>query len=235
MKKLVVMLTVAFFATITGLRAQTDTSYLLIQGPFGTNGATETFDWQVNYQAGTLVTGQDLLTAVLGSPSLTGNYSDSWGDTYNYWTSGNSATGAGYVDFSGDGLGLFLTSVTLNSTTVNQDPSWDPAWNYYAAEPTDGAWSFSEVGMQDRDLTNGSFDAWVFGANGDNGESVATIDNGTVGGTNDDQSASSGVNAPLTANFAGATVITVVPEPGSVALLLCGAGGMMMLYKKRRA
>jgi hypothetical protein len=240
MKKTIIALAVAYMATLTGLRA--DTSYLLIQGPFGAGGGTDTFEWQVNYQAGALLTGQALLNSIFGQPALNGTYSDGFGGTYNYYAAGNGTQGAGYIDFGSNPGQLtepFLTSVTLNSTTVAQDPSYSPGWNYYVAGGgpdngagySDGAWTYSNDGEMGRTLANGSFDAWVFGAT----YPAATIDDGTVGGINDDGSASTGVNAPTVADFAGATVIEVVPEPGSAALLIVGAAGLFKLYPRRRA
>jgi hypothetical protein len=235
MKKTIIAVAVALLAPLTGLRA--DTSYLLIQGPFGSGGGTDTFEWQVNYQAGALLTGQDLLNTVFGQPALNGTYSDDFGGIYNYYTAGNSAQGAGYIDFGSNPSQLtapFLAAVTLNSTTVAQDPSYSPGWNYYVAGEAghpDGAWTYSLGGSLTRTLVNGSFDAWVFGST----YPAATIYDGTVGGINDDGSTSTGVNAPMAADFAGAMVINIVPEPGSTALLLLGAAGLFELYKRRRA
>ena len=63
MKKKTITLAVALFAAVAGLRA--DTSHLLIQGPFGAGGTEATFKWQVNYGAGVLLNGQDLLFPAL--------------------------------------------------------------------------------------------------------------------------------------------------------------------------
>ena len=67
MKKKTITLAVALFAAAAGLRA--DTSYLLIQGPFGAGSTEATFKWQVNYGAGLLVNGQGLLNTVFGTPA----------------------------------------------------------------------------------------------------------------------------------------------------------------------
>lgn len=227
-KETIVAVAVAFFAAIAYARA--DTSYLLIQGPFGAAGAIETFQWQVNYPAGDLETGQDLLNVIFGSPSFSGTYyTDPYGNPYPYWTAGNGTQGAGYVDYP-QYDGLFLASVTLDSTTVLQDPSYSPGWNYYVAGGgsnygtgyTNGTWTYSNDGLDSRSLTfpgndSDSFDAWVFGST-------------------DDPPAVQGANyAPTAADFANATVITIVPEPGSAALLLFAAGGILATFKGRRA
>jgi len=223
MKKQIITLVVVFVAASSGLRA--DTSYLLIQGPFGLSGTSATFKWQVNYQSGMLVTGQDLLGAVFGSPTLNGTYTDAFSSTYNYYKAGNSTQGAGYIDFGTTNTfnQPFLVSLTLDSTTVAQDPSYSPGYNYYVAGggsaqtyPNAGAWTYSGDGTITRTLVNGSFDAWVFGN---------TFPSATIAGT---------ANTPTTVNFASATVIDVVPEPTGVALLLLSAGGLCAFSKRRR-
>jgi hypothetical protein len=251
LKKQIIALTVALFATITGLHA--DVSYLLVQGPFGSSGTEKTFEWQVNYPTGYLQTGQDLFTAVFGSPSLDGTYTDAYGTPYNYYTAGNSTQGIGYIDFGSTTssppsipVSPFAVSFTLGSTRVTMDSSYSPGWNYYVAggggpngadypSPLgvpypDGSWDYSNDGALSRTLANGSFDAWVFGGT----YPAATIDNGTNGGTNDDGSTSTGTNSPTTVNFATAKMLNV-PEPGSATLLLSGAGVMMVLLKRRRS
>ena len=206
------------FAATASLRA--DTSYLLIQGAFGPGNTEETFKWAITYPTGYAISGQDLLTAVFGSMSLNGTYSDDFGGTYPYLTAGNDTTGAGYIEFFGS---PFLASVTLNSITVAQDTSYNSIWNYYVAGggsnlgngyDNSGAWTYSQDGSLARTLVDGSFDAWVFGGFGT-----------TVDGE---------VNNPTTENFAGATALSI-PEPGSTTLLLVGAGGLLVYFKKRRA
>jgi hypothetical protein len=228
MKKKIITLASALFVTFTGLRA--DTSYLLIQGPFGAGGTLETFQWQVNYQIGALAwTGQDLLTAVFGTPTLNGTYA--FDSTLNYYKAGNSTQGVGYIDFGSQTtsppstpVSPFVVSFTLGSNTVAQDPSYSPGFNYYVAGggsaqtyPNAGAWTYSGDGLTTRTLANGSYDAWVYGN---------TYPAATVAGAG---------NAPTTADFAGATVINVVPEPTGAALLLLGAGGLCAFSKRRRA
>jgi hypothetical protein len=227
MKKYSITMAAALFVAVVGLRA--DTSYLLIQGPFGLSGSESTFKWQVNYQAGMLVAGQDLLNAVFGTPSLNGTYTDGFSFVYDYYKVGNSTQGAGYIDFDHAPNQLtspFLVSLTLGSTTVAQDPSYSPGFSYYVAGgggaqayPNGGLWTSSQDGTSTRTLVNGSYDGWVFGSTIYQAEAQI---NGTA-------------NTPTTLNFAGATVINVVPEPASAALLLLGAGGLLTVSKRRRA
>ena len=224
--KSIIMWVAAFFAALASVRA--DTSYLLLQGPFGSGGAEETFQWQINYPTGELVSGMDLLNTILGSPSFSGsNYPTYFGSLQPYWIAGNSTQGAGYINYSGTATtgstlltNPFLAAVTLDSTTVAQDSEYINIWNYYVAGGgsnygagyANGAWLYSNDGLLSRSLVNGSFDAWVFGS---------VYDLSGVDGAN---------NAPTAADFSGATVITVVPEPGGAALQLSGMGGVLALY-----
>jgi len=213
----------AFFAVCAAVYA--DTSYLLFQGPFGSGGAEETFKFQVTYSTGSLVTGQDLLNYILGTPASNGTYTDAYGTPYPYFTSTNGANGAGYLDFSyGAGASLFAQSFTLNGTSVAMDPSYDPGWNYYVAGGSgsgnggaydnDGSWVFSNDGSDTRQIADGSFDGWVFGASGANGENPAMI-------TGDD-------NAPDADNFAA------VPEAESLVPVFVAMAGVWTLMRRRR-
>ena len=192
-------------------------SYLMIQGPFGSGGSTQTLKWQVNYNAGTLVTGYDLLKAVFGTPVAAGTYDDAFFTTYNYFTSGNSTQGAGFIDFGGGSY--FTESFTLGGTKVAQTTDYATGWNYYAAGGSyaNGTWAYSNDGITTRTLTDGSFDGWVYG----NTYPSATI---TGSGT-----------APLASNFTSATVINLsaAPEPGRVAL--CGVALAALALRRLRA
>jgi len=207
------VLAILFLAGHTMVRA--DTSYLLIQGPFGSGGAEETFQWRVNYQAGLLVDGEDLLTAVFGPTALDGSYMDEYGGTYPYLTASSGGQAMGAIDFYGS---PFVISFTLNSTTVAQDPSYSPGWNYYVAGggdnggagyASDGTWDYSNDGLDSRTLADGSFDAWVFGST----DNLPMIDGQA--------------NAPTAADFASATVVNIVPEPSTTGLLVLAAVGIV--------
>jgi len=217
MKKLLIV--AAAFAAAASLRA--DTSYLLIQGPFGAGSTTATFKWQVNYPTGALGYGQDLLNSVFGTPTLNGIYTDGYSSTYPYYSAGDATTGAGYIQFS---FGPLLASVTLGGVKVDMDPFYSPGFNYYVAGGSgssgnpyaSGAWTYSDDGEGTRTPANGSYDGWVFGS---------TYPAAPINGAG---------NTPTAANFSTATVINV-PEPASAALLLIGAGGLLAFAKRRRA
>ncbi len=227
MKKKISTLAVALFAAAAGLRA--DTSYLLIQGPFGPLDAELTFKWQVNYPAGALVYGQDLMNAVFGAPTQNGVYMDAFANTYDYYEAGTGMQKAGYIDFGtmpGTLTSPFLVSLTLGLTTVTQEPDYNPGFTYYVAGgggaqayPNGGTWSSSLDGAATRTLANGSYDAFVFGPTDYQMEAQ-------ISGT---------TNTPTATNFIAATPINAVPEPASALLFLIGAGGLLALSKRRRA
>ncbi len=206
--------------------AHADVSYLLIQGPFGSGDTTETFKFQVTYPNASMATGQDLLDAVLGTPVMSGSYTDAYSGMYPYYTSTKGANGAGDILFS---EGLFTESFTLDGIKVAQDTSYDPGWVYYVAGgsgpnadgqgmpgsyPNTGSWNFSNDGQQLRQVANGSFDGWVFGEPFEN----PTMISGTE-------------NAPVASNFAAAPLASV-PEPDSLALLLLGGAGVFALLRR---
>lgn len=218
MKKLLFTIATSIFVSHL---ACADTSYLLIQGPFGASSSIETFEWKVNYTHGTLNTGLDLLNAVFGTATDTATLYQS---TYELFSAGNNVQGASYIDFGSGGSSLFTISYTLGGTTVEQDPSFDPGWNYYVAggsgsgnggSYSSGSWTYSQDGLNTRGLSDGSFDGWVIG------ETFPNVP--IAGGT--------GADAPNTTNFAGATTVNVVPEPASAALLCLG--GLLFIRRRR--
>jgi hypothetical protein len=213
MKKLLLAAATSIFLSHL---SHADTSYLLIQGPFGASDAVETFEWKVLYPHGSLNTGLDLLNAVFGQPTDTGTQ---YQNTYEIFSAGNNVQGAHYIDFGSGGSSLFTISYTLGGKTVEQDGSYSPGWNYYVAGGSgtagnydSGAWTYSGDGLESRGLSDGSFDGWVYG----NTFPADTISGGTT------------TFAPTAANFAGATV---VPEPASLAFLSLGA---LLLIRRRR-
>lgn len=197
-------------------------SYLLVQGPFGAGDAVETYKWKVNYDPGQLVTGQDLLNVVFGIPADSGtNYTDGFGGTNPYFVSSNgSQLGAGYINFS---FGPFLESFTIKGKKVAQSIFYSPSWSYYnggGVYPNEN-WFASDTGTGSRNLTNGSFDGFVFGTDSGDPNYVPPAIVGTE-------------NSPQVTNFLSATLIDIsgAPEPGRTFLLLIGAGSLVM--RRRR-
>jgi hypothetical protein len=232
---------VCFITSALPASSHADTSYLLIQGDFGSGGTEENFKWQVNYQTGDLSTGQDLLNAVFGQPVLMGSYTDGLGDPpYDEYQAGSGSQSANYIDF-GTGLGLFPISFTLGGTTILQDPTYSPGWIYYAAGgsgaygpdddgdgaeyPNTGTWTpsnFCNDGLSQRTLADGSYDGWVFG-NPYNPDMI------------DDSSGAAGPNStefPVT-NSTNFFTILNIPEPGAPVLL--GATLAALAIWKRKA
>jgi hypothetical protein len=219
MKKQLLLIAASFFVSHL---VWADTSYLLVQGPFGSTGSVETFEWKVIYPHGSLTTGIDLLGAVFGKPTDTGNLYEG---TYEIFSASNNLKGASFIDFGTGGSSLFTISYTLDNKTVQQDDAFSPGWNYYVAGgaggnhggayDNTGAWTYSDDGTNSRALSDGSFDAWSFGA--------TFPPDPIAGGT--------GADAPTTPNFAGATVVNVVPEPASLTFLSLGA---LLLIRRRR-
>ena len=192
-----ISLIAALFLSVCGL-VQADTSYLLIQGPFGTLGATETFKWEVNYTAGTLRTGYDLLNAALTSSEFQRSYNA--------------------------GLGYSIDSFTLQGTVVAPTADWSKYWLYYTASATAGSWTVSDSGMSSTILVDGSYDGFVYGGSTYN-PTTTGYDYDPIAGAD---------NTPTTANFATATQVEAVPEPGSIALVFTGAAVALALRRKLR-
>lgn len=202
----------------------------MIQGPFASDGTVETHKWQVNYSAGQLTTGLDLLTAVFGNLNASGTYTDSSNSTYNYFTSTSTYGSAGYIDFGGGSYfteSFTLRNMTLINKKVAQDTSYSPGWNSYVAGGSgpfhggsytnNGSWIYADDGITSRQLADGSFDGWVYGG---------TFPAATISGDTSN-------NAPVESNFSSATVINLssTPEPGRPLLLIVG---LMTLVMHRR-
>lgn len=217
---------IAFLAASGLLAARADTSYLLIQGPFGSGSTTQTYKWQVNYTPGELSTGFDLLNAVFGTPVLTGSYTDAYSDNYPEYTSSKDGNSVQYYYYTSSSFsGYSPISFTLGGTYVLQDPTYDPGWGYYVAGGTgtysgtsyqnNGSWTFSSDGASARALANGSYDGWVFGA-------AFPDPNATIDDSNSDADP---VQSEFTTTDSSAFYqIVDIPEPGAPLLLLAAAG-----------
>jgi len=239
-----------------------DTSYLLIQGPFGSSGSTLTYKFQVNYPTGYLITGQDLLDAVFGNPVTAGTVqNDPIFGGLPYFVSGSSTTGATYASYD---PGTYLDlSFTLHSIKVDTDDS-TPAgtstlgWSYYVAGgagdgaiftppstysygtyPNAGAWTFSNDGTGSRFLSNGSFDGWVYGSTGSDIDftpvgNVATIDNTSNSDDPSDFSTRGANDIFVTVNVTLAGKYTILlSATGAGATIPQGAGCATMMVTNK--
>jgi hypothetical protein len=196
-----------------------DTSYLLIQGPFGSGSSEETFKFTVNYAAGSLATGQDLLNDIFGTPVPSGTSTDPTFLGQPIESAGNSTMGVTYLSSS---YGLLLYSFTLNGVEVDTDDNVPTGtstlgWNYYVAGGSgsfggdyadSGSWTLSGDGAGTRNLQNGTFDGWEFGNTGSDPGFTPVGSTATIDGAD---------NAPTTADF------IAVPEPSPIALLVIAA------------
>lgn len=221
MKKLLTLIVAALALAHTAF-AVVDTSYLLIQGPFGISGSTKNFEWQVIYNHGSLNTSFDLVSAVFGTPVNTGQqFDDGVGGSYPIFSAGNNVLGASFIDFGGNSL--FAISFTFDGVKVEQGDAYSTTWSLYAAggggpngvddtgprtDYPSGAWNYSNDGVQFRTLADGSFDGWVIGPFGT-----------TITDPN-----------PLASNFTTAQVINLVPEPSTALLLVFGG----LILRRRR-
>jgi hypothetical protein len=176
----------------------------------------ETFRWKVYDDSGNVLTGDGVLAAVFGPMANTGTmHPDTYGTNRPFWYAGNASQGAGYLYFS-EFDAFLIESFTVDSVTVAQDATGNPAWSYYVAGGSGlyatpgytpgtypvGEWTFSNDGFATRTAGQGTFDGWVFGAAYP--DPSATIDGAE--------------NTPVAANFAGASLA----KSGPGALTLTG-------------
>jgi hypothetical protein len=212
------------------INAHADTSYLLIQGPFGGGGSEVTYKWQVNYPAGYLTTSQDLLNAVFGGvPVADGTLQgDSTFGPAPVYKNGSSQNGGLYVYYPPDPPDFpeasFLTyAFTLRSTTVSTDDNVSIGqstlgWNFYVegGDASDnGEWNYSEEGQSSRLLSNDSYDGWVFGDTGSDPDFTPVGTTATI-----DDSSDSDDPSDFSNNGADDILMIVdIPEPGTAALL----------------
>lgn len=209
-------------------------AYLLVQGEFdGGNPGLETSRWQVNHTGTGVLTGQDLLDAVFGSPELVSGTHYKTDPTL--WAADGSTWEVDYTLYAG--AGFFVNSFLRNGVALIPDFLEGLGWNYFAAGGSyynsfddtsgtyaSGAWASSITGAGDRDLANGSFDAWVFGNDGYGATPQAAV------------SAPFNPPSPVTFTVAPLNVVNLgtVPEPRP-ALLLVGGLSAIALRRRRRA
>ncbi len=211
------------------------TSYMMIRGPFGAAGSTETHQFRFEYTGSQVVNGLSLLSTLFGTPVDAGTLYE--GNPYFTANGGILGTenSAAYVNY-GTAMApyLFIASLKLHNVEVDPPPyDWgapfNPAWIYYTSPNSSTAWAESWVGAAERTLTDGSFDAWVYGGFDSAGLSVSDVN------TVPPSSASFGSLTNLLYSGGGLSVYGVaaaVPEPGR--MLLLGVGGVALVFRRRR-
>jgi hypothetical protein len=207
------LLAVAAALAVACTSAFADSSYFLIQGPFGPAGETTTSKWRIDYESGDLVTGRDLLGAVFGE--MTNSGTTKYGAKL--YSAGNATKGITFLEYS---WGLLIHSISLGGIEIFAGPDLgDPYWGYFVAggsgefQPAgygSDAWHEALEGFSTRYLADGSFDGWLMGYWGDTLDSV-----------------------PLETYFADATVIAI-PEPGGIGLAFIGFSGIWVLKRRQR-
>ena len=241
MKRLLLLAALLVASSLTSVStSRADTSYMLVQGPFGSGSSVLTYKFQVNYPTGDLLTGQDLVNAVFGTPVQTGSYTDNYDNTYAEYTSSEGGRTATYY-YVPKYSELLLLGYTINGVSPFSDVSGDPSWylnvaggsGEYSGNISSGSWSFSGDGVETRYLADGSYDGWLFGNPGyDTGDGQWDLPADEIDNT-------SGLDAPTMPTFSGTgatdsfTVISV-PEPATAALL-AAAGVIAAAVGARKA
>jgi|GEM_PF-1123705 len=217
--------------TASSIHAAIWTSYVSIEVPDGAGGTSAQALYEVIYNTTDFadpanITGVDLLTCIFGVGTPGGNYTDAFAGTYPYSTAGNSSDAVGYIDFFGS---PFVESFTIGGTLHAQGTDYNPSWAYYVAGGTgsnalgmgmpgsygSGSFVLANDGFATRQVSNGSFDAWV----------LSPIDQSTFTPTE------APTLNPSVIDFSSAIRISHIPEPSRALLLLTG----MMIVGMRRS
>lgn len=190
----------------------------------GSNQAALVIDWNDGISPVSLVwgykwdgtaTGKDMFDAVLAADSRL--YA-----SMEYWPSydGYTVYGIGY-DLDAD-CSCFVSGArqdaggdedgyALDSSDHYKEGWFTGYWSYYVAETTcslPSTWDYSGWGISARTLSSGSWDGWSF---------VSNMSDWTSAGPPDTP-----------------TAATAVPEPGSLAAVICGLMGISGLVLRRR-
>ncbi|WP_206026056.1 PEP-CTERM sorting domain-containing protein [Roseimicrobium sp. ORNL1] len=232
----------------------TSSSYFMVQGPLGSGGAYQTYKFRVEYTGqltipgyqptppGTPVplvnTGEALIAAIFGNGVATasgiysnsvGTMSPSYGIPYSFQMAGGPEVIPGsYPD--GPQWGYFAAGGTYSNFYV--DP---PDINITLAS---GVWTQSPVGLSTRYLTNGSFDAYTFGALTPTGEEDAwgfpIYDFASPVGVQPTLADFSGVEMLVSASGLPYNVYLIVPEPSRALFLVLGIGLVIVRRSRGR-
>lgn len=191
--------------------AGTNQSALVIDFQYGgTESATEQ-SWAWGYRWDGAATGQDMLTEIqTADPSLTFD-STTFVNSVSYEVGSNSYERTS--DFVDDlSWGYYIAGGT--SPIFSNDPPFEQTGTFNAPHdgtdmPTTGQWSISTSGAADRELADGSWDAWSFGPYDPSTFEHQTPPSGTA--------------------FAAA-----VPEPATIAFLIGLAGFIPVAWRRFR-
>jgi hypothetical protein len=107
-------------------------------------------------------------------------------------------------------------------------------WGYWTRDAKDDAWIFSEVGVADREIRNGSVDGWTWGSGRNDHPPDETFDS-LCGGTKQTIAAPAPATAvPLAqAKPLGNTKGNYAAFAGFVALFACAAGAASVVRRRR--
>ena len=220
---------VAVILFCSGNKLCATTTYLLVEGKFPSSaGSLTTYIWEVQYSGSQLLSGQDLLNVVFGTPIVTG--APIGGQTY---SASNGTNGALYP-YSAV-YGFYPSRFTIDGLQGEETPAnYSSYWSYFSA----GGGYNDTSGTGYNDPVAGPYDggAWAYGATGPSdrlleypGGSAPSFDAFTFG-----QGSAPSI-LPTVSAFNGATVINLnsVPEPGRVMLLALGVVGIMQRRNRR--
>ena len=181
MKKSLIVMFGVIFVTIGNLFAQlvadmddiqfwvgtgSNRSALVIDFHYGGNQSATQQSWVWGYRWDGTATGEDMLTAIsMADINLTVDTPSFIQDLFYLAGTNLYAQSADYVnDFS---WGYYIAGG--QSVIYDQNPPYGPVGNFDAPNgglnlPSSAQWSISTSGSADRSLSDGSWDAWSFGA-----------------------------------------------------------------------
>jgi hypothetical protein len=171
------------------------------------------------FAPGAPTTTYDLLVAIFGTASPTGN-PGAFGTSSPEFLLG-PASGQRLLGGIHPTFGLFVEDVFLERDPsspgtliggINDDITFDPTWQNYVGNP-DGSWSLASLGVSQRPISDGSFDAFIFG----------TYDGFGLRFPGEDTSGTALLASPSA--FANAVQLSLfaIPEPSRTALLFVAA------------
>lgn len=227
----------------------------MVQGPLGVGGTSQTYKFRVEYSGALTIpgfqptppgvpvpfvnTGQALMAAVFGNGVTTadGVYSNSVGTAgagggflSSFQMAGGPLVASGWNYPIDPQWGAF----SAGGSYINTFPDPDISGTY---DP--GIWTEAKTGMSTRYLSDGSFDAWVYGTMTETefldewGYPIVTFAPPT--GVTPTLADFSGIETKVSANGLSYSVylITAVPEPGRMLLCLLGFTAVIARRSRR--